>query len=246
MEVQSMNRRIHGRRWLKIIFVVGLFLLPGLLLTPFFRKETFPPPEFSDRIFKLRQWTNKGWTGYPRKEERQLLDDLCGYVQAESNTVHREILYAQFTNELINVPFFSTNGVQRTNEFPRGWYQPPYRDRTMFYRSLVERTQERSLYTNLFDAFCLNLEMWKRFRREQKVCPKIVETWMTLRYEDCPRSWIEDDIRESLTILNEEGRDVERSLERSLERIFNREPDTYRRAYELVREVVGREAKLSP
>ena len=132
-----MNRRIHGRRWLKIIFVVGLFLLPGLLLTPFFRKETFPPPEFSDRIFKLRQWTNKGWTGYPRKEERQLLDDLCGYVQAESNTVHREILYAQFTNELINVPFFSTNGVQRTNEFPRGWYQPPYRDRTMFYRSLA-------------------------------------------------------------------------------------------------------------
>lgn len=84
--------------------------------------------------------------------------------------------------------------------------------------------------------------MWKRLRREQKECPRIVETWMTLRYEDYPRPWIEKDVRYSLWALSNAVQDVERSLERSLEYLDRREPDKIRRAYELFREEIGREA----
>ena len=238
-----MNRGILGKGVYKTVFGVGTFLFLGFLLMSFCRKETFPSPEFSDGIDKLRHWTNKGWAGYSHKEEKQLLDDLCRYIQAEQDTGRREMLYAQFTNTLINVPFFCTNGVQKTNEFPRGLYQPPYWDRKILYHALLKKAQERSIYTNLLDVFCLNLEMWKRLRREQKECPRIVETWMTLRYEDCPRPWIEKDIRYSLWALSNAVQDVERSLERSLEYLDRREPDKIRRAYELFREEIGREAR---
>lgn len=63
--------------------------------------------------------------------------------------------------------------------------------------------------------------------------------WMTLRYEDCPIRWIEDDIRESLAVLNQ----VEREVEGLLERFYGRDSEESRMAYELFRQVVGREAK---
>lgn len=234
-----MNKGVRGKGVYKTVLWAGTLLFLGFLLMSSCREETFPYPEFSSRIDKLRHWTNKGWTGYPYKEEKQLLDDLCGYIQAEQDTGRREMLYAQFTNTLINVPFFSTNGVQKTNEFPRGLYQPPYWDRKTLYLALLRRAEERSLYTNLFDVFCLNLETWKRLRREQKDCPRIVEKWMTLRYEDCPRRWIEKDVRYSLWALSNAVQDIERSLERSLEYLDHREPDKSRRAHELFREVIG-------
>lgn len=195
----------------------------------------------------FRNWRTCGWgKGLSWKDERLLLSSLGERIRAETDDLQRARLYACYTNELLNVPFFVSNGIVRTSMMEEsmskrgrgGVEMPVYVAAVQSYKDFLERVRENAGIKYGFDYFCLKLEMWKRLRLEHDRCGAVLTQWVLLRYEDYPRMWLQADIKTAQEYI---GRSMS-SIERELEGCYDDESEESRHAYELFREVIGREA----
>lgn len=213
-------------------FIVLCMILQGC------NDRATPCPLFTKGIAALGNWTHSGWNRMSFRDEEVALDSIARAIRAESTREQRNILYGIYTNTLVNVPFFSETGICKIKELPRGWYQPPYFEQIRAYQHLVGRTKEKFDFMTKYDFFCLDIEVWKRLQKERSVCRKNIEFWVKEKYEKCPSWFSDDDIAKVESCLCDRMKEIEQSLES----YYRSESEESRRAYDLFRQVVGREA----
>lgn len=209
----------------------GIILLSILL--PACRPDIGLDAEFKSRLDALRSGTVRHW-----KSDGEI-DYLSARIRAEKNPDRRGILFAAYSNTVVNVPIVATNNIRRMQHLPRGIVITPYRYAAGGYRDFVNDAFKKVRGTNTFDHFCLELEIWKRLDRELAQSDKLMDMVAHASVEYGPEVVAEIYKQEAKSSLGDE----KHKIETHLEGFYLRESEESIRAYELFRQVVGREAK---
>lgn len=209
---------------------VGIVLFGTLL--PACRPDCGLDAEFKGRLDALNSGTVLYWKSGGE------IDYLSTRIRAEGSPDRRAVLFAAYSNTVVNVPIVVTNNIRRMQHLPRGIVITPYRYATRGYRDFVNIAFEKVRGTNTFDHFCLELEIWKRLDRELAQSNTLMDIVARARVEYDSEGVAEIYKQEAQSSLKEE----KHRIEYHLERLYRNESEESRRAYDLFRQVVGREA----
>ena len=208
----------------------GILLLSTLL--PACRPDRGLDVEFKSRLDALGSGTVRHWKSGGE------IDYLSARIRAERNPDRRKVLFAAYSNTVVNVPIVATNNLTR-EKYPRlGIIQGPYRYGASGYREFVHGAFERVRGTNTFDHFCLELEIWKRLDRELARCDELMDMVARASVEYGHEALADTYKYDAKSSLGEEKHEIEYHLEH----LYRKESEESRRAYERFREVIGREA----
>lgn len=208
----------------------GIFLLSTLL--PACRPDLGLDAEFKSRLDALGSGSVRHW------QSAREIDYLAARIRAEKNPDRRDVLFAAYSNTVVNVPIVATNNIRRMQYLPRGIVVTPYRYAAGGYRDFVNDAFKKVRGTNTFDHFCLELEIWKRLDRELAQSDKLMDMVAHATVEYGPEGVAEIYKQEARSSLGAE----KRKIEFHLERLYRNESEESRHAYELFREVIGHEA----
>lgn len=172
------------------------------------------------------------------RADREEIDYLSARILAERNPDRKALFFAVYSNTVVNVSIIRTNNLVRTQQIPRGIIIGPYRNTVGEYRDFVNAAFEKVRGTNTFDHFCLELEIWKRLNHELAQSDRLMEfvarSSVVYNHEALADSYK----HEAKMTLSGEMLEIEDHLEH----LYRNESEESRRAYELFREVIGREA----
>lgn len=175
------------------------------------------------------------WMRMPGHRRNLLLDALRNQYLAYPS--ERTELYEEATNMMANTVLFSTNGLARWS-WKHGILQSPYVQPVQSYLHLVEEVIGRVAPGGRYEAFCFRLEVWRRLNAELACCDMGIDQWVMLCDEEGAERLGETFKRHARECILGEMRYVERKLET----FYTKESDESRRAYELFRQVIGRDA----
>lgn len=190
-------------------------------------------PDFERCIVNIREWMELSGA-----QRRTLVEAFAVQYQSLTNKSVQNELYSLMTNALVRVRLCETNGVPRWKSLPKGGSQSPFNTAVESYMFLVGRVGECLRLRNDINAFAFWLEIWKFLKKKHDGCEAHIDQWLDLCDDDNPMAYREVFVQFAKSAFSGEMG----TIERKLENMYSKESEESRRAYDLFRQVVGREA----
>lgn len=188
-------------------------------------------PEFKRSVVHFREWMKT-----PGSKRNAFLADL--EKQYNGKFSGRADLLLETTNMLANVVLFTSEG-QSKWPCPRGLYSSPYNQPIDSYLHLVGEICQLIRGHQESEVFYLKLEVWKRLKKELDRCDSEIDRWVALCDDEVQGKMLGERFKADSRVYIQRRMEC---VERDMEGLFRKESEESRKAFELFRQAIGREA----